>query len=413
MTTAAPDTTPAKLIEQAGALRETIREQADEAEALGHYTPAVHEAFRQAGFYDLLTPRTYGGLEVDLRTFAKVMIEVACADPGTAWCLCLGQGHALSTATHWPQRAQDEVFANDAGYFRASHSFNPSGTAKRVDGGWLVNATSPYQSGVPYATHATVSVEVVDDTTGAPDATTTDRRVLQVLIPRDQFTVLDNWGGDKVLGMRASGSNTIVVDNQVVPEDYAVDMALGPVSGAAAPGLRIHGNPIYSGAASLSFFLLELVVTVVGAARGALDEYEHLTLTKSAMPPAGTGPRFKYPTFQQDFGIAQMKADGAEAIVLHVADTITRWSHDAVSGIREFTPQMDNRLVGMLLEAGELAGDAVDILFRSAGTSAALRGQRMQRYLRDVLMYRTHRATQYNASARRHGAIEFGELPNL
>jgi len=420
---------PAELVAHAAQLRELIRDQAEEAEGLGHYNQDVHKAFLEAGFYQLLTPRRYGGLEVDLRTFAEIVMEVGRGDPGTAWCLCLGQGHALTTAALWPEKAQDEVFNNASGYFRASHAFNPAGTAKRVPGGLLINANSRYQSGVPYATHATVSVVLVDEDgpvgappgappgpppgapAGAPPMPHGDvppSQMLQVLIPKDQFTIVDNWGADAVLGMRASGSNSITVENQIVPEHYAITMSPDLLASTTSHGVKLHGNPMYLGAATGSFFQLELVVSVIGAARAALDEYERLARTRTT-PYQGGGLRNKDPFYQRDFGAAKTKTDAATAIACYVADTITERSSEAIAGTRTFTPETDIELGCMLMQAGHLAAEAVDTLFNSAGTSASGQGQRMQRYLRDVAMWRTHIGAQYHTFARQYGAHSFGE----
>lgn len=433
---------PAELVAHAAQLRELIRDQAEEAEGLGHYNQDVHKAFLEAGFYQLLTPRRYGGLEVDLRTFAKIVMEVGRGDPGTAWCLCLGQGHALTTAALWPEKAQDEVFNNASGYFRASHAFNPAGTAKRVPGGLLINANSRYQSGVPYATHATVSVVLVDEDGGPADAPpgappgpppgapvgapsepppgapagappmphgdVPPSQMLQVLIPKDQFTIVENWGADAVLGMRASGSNSITVENQIVPEHYAITMSPDLLASTTSHGVKLHGNPMYLGAATGSFFQLELVVSVIGAARAALDEYERLARTRTTAYQGG-GLRNKDPFYQRDFGAAKTKTDAATAIACYVADTITELSSEAIAGTITFTPDMDIELGCMLMQAGHLAAEAVDILFASAGTSASGRGQRMQRYLRDVWMYRTHIGAQYDPFVRRSGAGSLGD----
>ncbi|MCW8379693.1 acyl-CoA dehydrogenase family protein [Streptomyces justiciae] len=405
------DITPETLIKNAEGLRDLIRERADEAEKLGRYTPDVHEAFVDAGFYHMLTPRKYGGHEVDLPTFSKVLIEVGRGDPGTAWCLCLGHGHSLTTAANWPAQTQDEVFNNEHGYFRASHSLNPAGTAKRVEGGWLVNAKSRYQSGVPYASHATVSVTIEDENAPTPPEggpVGFPPALLHVLIPAGQFTIQDDWGGDTVLGMRASGSNSIVVDNVVVPEHYAVPMRMD-FAVTTSPGVELHGNPLYL-SASLTFAQLELTLIVIGAARAALDEYEHLTRTRN-IAMLGGGPRLKDPFYQRDYGLSKIKTDSAEAIVMHITDAYTRHCDDAVNGVRPYTIDLDLTLSSVLAQAAELAGEAVDILWRSSGSSAAAKGQRMQRYLRDVSMYRTHYVAQYNANAQRYGALSLGEFP--
>jgi 3-hydroxy-9,10-secoandrosta-1,3,5(10)-triene-9,17-dione monooxygenase len=213
-----------------------------------------------------------------------------------------------------PKQAQDEVFTNALGYFRASQSASPSGTAQRVEGGWLINAKSRFQSGSAYASHVTVTVKIVADETadktaenagspvppgapaGAPGGPGAPEPMLQVLIPAGQFEVQDDWGGDLVLGMRSSGSNWVVVKDQVVPEYYAVAMELMPGTPApgagrrASPGLELHGNPLYTASGQPGFFAVELATSVIGAARAALDESERLARTKITLLPK-IGPR--------------------------------------------------------------------------------------------------------------------------
>ena len=114
----------------------------------------MHEAFRDAGFYRMLVPRRYGGLEVDLPTFYRVVTSIARGCPSTGWMLALGSAHALQVASYFPEAAQDEIFTDPAGTFsprRASRSRTP--VAEPVDGGYRISGTWHFCSGVPYATH--------------------------------------------------------------------------------------------------------------------------------------------------------------------------------------------------------------------------------------------------------------------
>tara|TARA_R110002020_G_scaffold65413_9_gene172799 strand:- start:162 stop:1397 length:1236 start_codon:yes stop_codon:yes gene_type:complete len=400
------DVTSEELIRRAEGLRELIRAQAQEAEALGHYTDDVHEALLAQGFYHVLTPKRYGGLELDVATFAKLAVEISRGDPGSGWCYVLGHGHALTTAALWSQSAQDEVFTTPAGYFRASHSLQPGGTARKVDGGYIVNGVSPYQSGVPYSTHATLSVILEGEDRGGFPA------FLQVLVPEGQFEIVDDWGGDAIIGMRASGSNSVRVAEQFIPEHYAIELDwLGELEKSTSPGAVLHDNPMYLGVAQ-TFLQTELVAVIVGAARAALDEYEVLSRTKaSALPPRA--PRIEDPGHQHDFGAAKARTDSAEAILLHVAHRYAEQNEAAVRGGIPFTRKADVENYGMLLQAGELASQAVEILFRSAGSSAAKKGARIERYYRDVSMYRTHTSSQYDALAQRIGAVNFDVITSV
>lgn len=388
--------TRADLVGRATALVERIREAQDESEARGHYGPEIHEAFLAAGFYHLLAPRRYGGIEADLADYLAVIIEVSRGDPSTGWCLVIGCGHCLTTASHWPESAQDRVFRTEAGYYRASHSVAGTGTARRVDGGYVVDARSPYQSSVPYATHATVNVLVEGE--DLPRC---------AIVERSQFDVLDDWGGDRALGQRASGSNTVVVTGALVPEDQVVPFDWAEHDYVApSVGNTLHGNAMYLGPVA-GFFQLELAATVVGAAKAAVEEYERIITSRTTLAPPFV-LRSEDPDHLGDLGMGMTMADAAEALVLAGADRYTAACTALVERGEPFTMELDCRIFGIAQRAAEMASEAVALLFRSAGSSAGMRGQRMQRYFRDASMYRGHVSAQYRWTARRLAEIHFG-----
>jgi hypothetical protein len=58
-----PELTSPEVILRAQSFRQMLRDQQEEAERLGNYTPQVHEAFLKAGLYRILQPKRYGGYE--------------------------------------------------------------------------------------------------------------------------------------------------------------------------------------------------------------------------------------------------------------------------------------------------------------------------------------------------------------
>lgn len=380
-------------------MREMLRAQADDAEARGHYGPAVHDAFVEAGFYHLLTPKRYGGLELDLPSYLKVLIEIARGDPSTGWCYCLPQGHCLTTAAHWPAEAQDELFGSEEGYFRASHSVAGAGTATPVEGGFIVKAHSPYQSGVPYSNYVTVNARLVG-------ATTDPAPILSAILPIEQVEVLDDWGGDTTLGQRASGSNTVVVTDVFVPASRVVvfDWMFHDYEGPSV-GTELHGNPMYLGPVAF-FFHSELAAMMVGAAKAAVDEYEQIITTRNSLFPP-FAPRVEDPMHLSDLGLAMTMADAGEALLLKGAGTYLEYCAATVEHHVPFTQEMDLRLYGIAQRAAQMACEAVEMLFYSAGSAAAKRGQAMQRYFRDVAMYRGHISAQYRWTAHRIAEAHF------
>ena len=63
-----------------------------------------------------------------------------------------------------------------------------------------------------------------------------------------------------------------------------------------------------------------------------------------------------------------------------------RWAADGTL----ITVEQNLRLWAMMQQAGRMACDAVELLFKNAGTSVTRKGSRMERYFRDVQMYRVH-----------------------
>jgi 3-hydroxy-9,10-secoandrosta-1,3,5(10)-triene-9,17-dione monooxygenase len=210
-----PGMTPERLFERGVALRGLLREQQDEADERGTYPAEVHEAFLEAGFYHVTQPRLFGGYEFGLGTNYRLIVEISRGHPAAGWCLSLGGSHAYVVGSHWPEQARRELFGRD-GHFIAPHRPAAMGTLKPVEGGYILNGQRNYCSGIPYATHLLCGA-MLDGAT--PNGASGAR---QVAVPRAAFEMVDDWGGDRTLGMRASGSHSARVRDAFVPEHMVV-----------------------------------------------------------------------------------------------------------------------------------------------------------------------------------------------
>lgn len=396
-----PGLTPREIVARAQALIPQVRDQQEEAERLGHHTEALERRFVKAGFYRILQPRRFGGYEFGLPTFWKTMIAVATGDPGTGWGLTLGAHHALVIGAFFSEEGQREIFG-PAGDFRGPHRPAPTGTAEPADGGFVVSGTWDYCSGIAHATHFMGNAMVA----GADGQ---DRSAsLAVVIPKDQVTVLDDWGDGATLGMNSSGSNGVRVDGVFVPGQRTAPGNWTRLTGPA-PGMELHGNPLYCGRI-YAVYHVGLVIPLIGAARAALAEYEQIITTKNTLLPPQV-PRYTHADYQRPYGHALALIDSAEALVLHIGeqymDLGQRWAQTG----EPFTREADVRLYAMAQQAGQLAAQAMEVIFAAASSSAAKRGQRLQRYYRDAAMYRGHIAAQPLNTAGELARVHFG-LPD-
>lgn len=391
-----PDLTPQTLVERARALIPAVRDQQDEAERLGHHTAELNRKFTEAGFYRILQPRQFGGYAFGLPVFWRVMLAVSEGDPGTGWALTLGAHHALVVGAWFSEAGQRDIFA-PAGEFRAPHRAPPVGTAEPADGGYVISGTWDYCSGIAHATHFMGNATVAG----------TAEPIVAVML-REQVTVLDDWGDGAILGMNASGSNSVRADAVFVPA-YRTAPWDWTRHDTQAPGASLHGNPLYCGRI-YGVYHAGLVIPVIGAARAALEEYGQIIQTRPTYFPPQV-PRYTHPDYQRPYGHAVALTDAAEAIVLRAGDRYMelagRWARTG----EPFTREDDVRLFTMLQQAGQLAAQAVEIIFAAAGSSAAKRGTRLQRYYRDTAMYRGHIAAQYLATAAELARVHFG-LPD-
>src|ERR1051326_6018112 len=103
------------------------------------------------------------------------------------------------------------------------------------------------------------------------------------------------------------------------------------------------------------------------------------------------------------FGDAWSMIEAAEATVIHIADRYMQFAREDAEGEVPFSDERDLQLQLLEQYATRLAGDAVDLMFRTSGTHVAQRGSPLQRYFRDMAVIKTHIAAQMDRGAEAFG----------
>jgi 3-hydroxy-9,10-secoandrosta-1,3,5(10)-triene-9,17-dione monooxygenase len=394
------DLTVDELLRRADALRPLLRERQTECEEAGELSEDINQRFLAAGFYRILQPRRFGGYEFALPDFIRVMIAVARGCSESAWVLALTSGHTV-LAAQLSETAQRQAFGA-TGDFRAPGVGMPGGVGVAADGGYRVKGAWDYASGCDLATHFFGSTMVHDPETKAPLGNA------WILFHRDQFKIVDNWN---VIGMQGTGSRRVVIDDAFVTADRALWFLDGqgrPVRDQ--PGHTLHPNPMYHGWLA-PLLISEVAAVAVGAARGALDIYQEiLSNKKTNFPPFHA--RSQEAEFQRHFGEAQALIDTAEAALLKMtADYMDLARHRVESGT-PLDEEMERRLILIEQQVIGLAWDAVELMFRTSGTSAAAKSSPLGRALRNLAVIRTHVTLQMDHTAGNAGRLHFG-LPPL
>jgi len=370
-------TTPAEMLARAEAFRPRLLAEQAATEARGYYSEELHAQFRDAGFYRLLMPRRYGGLELDLPTFYRVVTSISRGCPSTGWMLALGTAHSLQLASYFSERAQDELFAG--GHFVASASFAFEGArAERVDRGYRISGTWHFCSGVPHATHHMPLVPLGEG-----------GESIVAVVPREQFRMLDNWGD--LIGLKGSGSHSVVIDDAFVPDHHTISMDEWLAIGVGStPGYLLHRNPLYGGS-FLAVALGELNSVQVGTAQGAIDEYERLLARPTRQAGAAAGrKRSDDPNYQRLLGLALANTDAAYSILIRCGELYHEYAREAMEGGERFGAERTFRIYGQLMTAHRLCWEAGDMVFRAGSTTGARDGATLQRYWRDLCAFRTN-----------------------
>ncbi|HLZ72023.1 MAG TPA: oxidoreductase [Dehalococcoidia bacterium] len=391
-----PGLTPRQLIARAVSLRPMLRAQQAACEAAGRILPETHRAFVEGGFYRTLQPRRFGGYEFALPVFAETMIEITRGCPSSGWVLAFTAGHPHVLAK-FPEQAQIEAYGDD-GDFRAPFVGSP-GSAEPAEGGLRINGAWDYATGCDVATHFMATVARRGADAAAPPET------LSALIDREDFTIVENW---EMLGMRGTGSHRVVVTDRVIPlyRTARSERAL-PTAEAPRSAVRIHDNPLYA-SPSGNVLMAEIAAVAIGTGLCALDSYEWLLRERTTRGPSPVR-RAESAEFQRHFGQAQALLNTARAALLGCTQEYMAFCRQAVEEEAPFSLERSQGIVLVEQQCTRLAGEAVDLLLHTAGSSAARPGTVLERCFRDMATLRTHISLQFDtlfeAFARTHLGI--------
>jgi 3-hydroxy-9,10-secoandrosta-1,3,5(10)-triene-9,17-dione monooxygenase len=368
-----------------------IRERADEGERLRVVPEASMKELEEAGFFRLLQPQRFDGLEADPVDFYTAVRDIASACGSTGWVASVVGVHPWQVGL-FADEAQQAVWGEDTST-RLSSSYAPTGKAVATEGGFTLSGKWSFSSGCDHCSWVLLGGLVYNDE--GPEGKVIDFRTF--LVPREKYQIKDVWN---VVGLRGTGSNDIVVEETFIPEAFTLSMA--ETGQCRGPGQEQNTNDLYK-LPFHSIFTGTITTPIIGMARGAYEE--HVTMQKERVRAAYLGEKASLDPFAA-VRIAKASSEIDAAWALLVNNIREEQAHVAK---RETIPlELRLRVRRDQVLGTQRAIDAIDALFEASGGRALAEGTYLQRAWRDAHAGRVHAANDPERALQMYGAQQFG-----
>jgi 3-hydroxy-9,10-secoandrosta-1,3,5(10)-triene-9,17-dione monooxygenase len=366
-----------------------FRERADEAERLRVVPEASIKDLEASGFFRLLQPRRFDGLESDPLDFYAAVRMIASACGSTGWVSSVLGVHPWQVAL-FHDKAQQAVWGEDTST-RLSSSYAPTGKALLVEGGYQLSGRWSFSSGCDHASWVLLGGLVSNDEGQIVDFKT-------FLVPRSDYTIEDVWN---VVGLRGTGSNDIIVDDVFVPDEFTLSMS--ETGRCYGPGQEVNTSDLYK-LPFHSIFTSTITAPIVGMATGAYDE--HVEMQRKRVRAAYIAEKAASDPFASvRIARASSEIDAAWALLMNNL----REMQEIVARGEKIPLNLRLKVRRDQVIGTERAVSAIDTLFEASGGRALAEGTYLQRAWRDAHAGRVHAANDPERALVMYGALEFGQ----
>ncbi len=378
-----------EVIESAKALAPRLAERAADAEREGSVSRQTIREMETAGLFRVLQPRHWGGLELDPRVFFQVQMALAEGCMSTAWIYGVIGVHNWELPLY-SEQAQRDVWGKSSAT-RIASTYMPVGKAEKVEGGWRFSGRWGFSSGIDHCDWVFLGALL-------PKADGTGLEHNTFLIPKSDYTVVRNWD---VLGLRATGSHDVVVDNAFVPA-YRVN-ATNDHSDAACPGRAINTGWLYK-VPFIQVFQRAVSSACIGALDGAINAFRQRS---AAHVGKHGGKTAEDVNAQLVVSEAMMASDAMKLVLMRNFDRIAEVARSGAG------MPVEERLLqrAQSAQVPKVCARHVDDLLRAMAASGCYKSNPIERFFRDIHQSRGHIANNTDLYARAHGAVMLG-LPN-
>ncbi len=347
------------LLDAVESLRDVFLAGREESERTGTLPKATVDAIYESGLFSFKTARVLGGAEADAMTQLDVIEAAGRIEPSAGWCLMIGAGTLSGMAAFLGEDALEEIFVGGKAP-KAAGVAAASGVATPVKGGYRLNGTWAFASGVRHSEWVAGGAMVVGDGDRDPYQ-------IRMVMPTSQVKIHDNWD---VMGLRGTGSCDYSVKDLFVPERFtwggaeSQPLRGGPNFLLGRPGMQTTGH----------------CGIALGIGRRALDEITDLALNKKRGYRGSEKLIADRGSFQWFLGESDLRLRAAKSLCMETIEEAWDLVCQGITPPGEVQIRMRASGTYATMEAADVVAQA----FRWGGGSAMFSSHILERSLRDI-----------------------------
>jgi alkylation response protein AidB-like acyl-CoA dehydrogenase len=364
-----------------------LGERAQEAEHLRRLPADTVADLTASGFTELLVPARFGGQQAEWPAILDPVRRMAHGCTSSAWTIGFYALHNWMLAL-FDERAQEEAFATRP--FLAPAPLAPTGRGVPAGDGIRLSGRWSWATGVRDGNWIMVGALC------GPEEDPAAIYPALALLPISDVRIEDVWHTD---GMRATGSDDVVINDAFVPHHRLVRVA--DIYSGTAPGAGLHDADTYRWPMVPALSLLA-AMPALGSAERVADIYAE-RLGERILAYEGIAQRDK-PLAQARLGEARVRLRALRGLL---ADTVADLESVVASGEPVPRPvRGEARLAAAHIVHESRA--VIAHLLEASGASAHFTDNPLQRFKRDVDVLAGHVVFDYDTSRELAGALTLG-----
>jgi 3-hydroxy-9,10-secoandrosta-1,3,5(10)-triene-9,17-dione monooxygenase len=346
----------------------------------------IANIIREEQINRLILPKEYGYPQLDWQTYVDMIKTVSYYNLSAGWLTTFFSLHN-AWVSYLPKPLRDKV-VNQGGF--VADVFAPVGKVEKAEGGYYISGTYNFVSGINYCDWVGVGAFMKFDDSDKPER-------VGILLKVSDLEIMKNWDS---LGLRGSGSNTLIVDKVFVKPEAI--LRFSKIIACSQPPEKdfdqdylYYNTPFYPG------FYVGFAAMAVGGAERVLAEFEKHTAGRVRF--SGVAEK-ESPTSQRVLAELSLEMEAARLFLNRYIEMMEEDKGGPYEGAKykAIRASMIDKCVHIGVKS-----------LLTLGGHALLKGHPVELFTRDLLAIGTHITSLYEDGIHGYGRHLFGIQTNI